>query len=324
MPFALAALLALAATLWARATAAGIWTTAEPHALDLATLAHRLMRALYHWLHVLWQPLVPFGLSPVYTDLTNPNPLAVPYLLAAAAFAGVTAGVLGYARRSAVPLVLWLAHLLFLLPYVGLTEAVHYPNDRYTYVHAILVAVTLAAWASARVKPALVAVGAALALGWAVLAAQQTKVWRNDETLFRHAIESVGNDPYRGDLTWRLASTLQKAGRADEARRLYEETLRIATGATARAAAHHGLALMDFGAGAVGEASEHWRQAVDLSPDTIVYLQWYSFALLQTGRIQAAWPVILRGRQLAPSNPEFLQYEQGARQLLASPGRVQP
>lgn len=324
IPFALAAFLALGATLWARATAAGIWVTTEPSTLDSAGVVQRVMRALYHWLHVLWKPLVPFGLSPVYTELTDPNPFALPYLMAATAFVGVTGWLLWYSRRSAVPLVLWLAHLLFLLPYVGLTENMHYPNDRYTYVHAILVAATLAVLASQRLKPALVAAGAALALGWGALTTQQTKLWRNDETLFRHAIQSVGDDPYRGELTWRLGNALLRAGRSDEARHWYDETLRTARGVNARGAAHHGLALMDLETGAIAAACEHWRQANALAPNTIVYLQWYSFALLKSGRIQEALPLILRGRQLAPANPEFLQYEQGARRLLGAPAKSQP
>lgn len=322
IPFVGAAMLALTATLWARATATGIWAATAEHNLDAAVLAQRVMRALYHWLHVLWKPLVPFGLSPVYTDLTEPNPLAAKYLLAAAGFTLVTGWLALRSRRSPVPFTLWLCHLVFLLPYVGLTEVAHYPNDRYTYVHAILVAIVAAILAARWLRPTVTALGAALLVGWAVLAARQTNLWRSDETLFRHAIASVGDDPYRGDLTWRLANTLQKKGRVEDARQLYEETLRIATGNTARAAAHQGLGILTLESGKPGEATEHFRQAAAFAPTTVLYLQWYSFALLREGRIQEAWPVIGRGLQLDPANPHLLQYERGARQLLGLPANA--
>lgn len=319
LPFVAVAGFALAITLWSRATVTGIWLGNTSGQLDPTMLIHRLMRGLYHSLHVLWKPLAPFSLSPVYTDLIDPDPWAAPYLVSAALVLGVSVVLVRLARRHPLPLLIWGCHLVFLLPYLGFTEATHYPNDRYTYLHAILVvgvAAPLGWKLSVRIAGPILVAGAA-ALG--ILAHRQVAVWRNDETLFRHALASVGEHFYRGDLTWRLANALSRDGRKNEARQLYEETLRVALGADSKAAAHHGLGVLALEAGDAAGALAHWREATTLAPTVALYHQWTAYLLLQSGRVQEAAAAIQRGLGYDPTNPELLRYAQGVSQLLGQP-----
>ncbi len=316
IPFFAVAGIALAITLWSRATVSGVWLGNTAVTIDADVVIHRLMRALQHSLHLLWKPFVPFGLSPVYTDFIDPNPWASPYLVSATIFLGITIMLVRLCRHHPAPLVIWGCHLVFVLPYLGLTEATHYPNDRYTYLHGIMV---LAVAAPMMLKLAnrfwspLIGFGV-IALG--LVAHRQVTVWRNDETLFRHALSTVGKHFYRGDLTWRLGNALRQEGRKEEALRLYEETLRIALGADSKAAAHHGLAVLALESGNAQRALEHWQAATNLAPSMALYHQWTAFLLLQAGRLPEAAVAIERGLRYDPASPELIKYERGVRKLL--------
>jgi hypothetical protein len=316
IPFLAVAGMALGMTLWSRATVSGVWLGNTAGTIDAAVLIHRLMRALHHSLQILWKPFVPLGLGPVYIDLIDPNPWALPYLASAVVLLSVTLALLRAARHNPAPLAIWSCHFVFVLPYLGLTEATHYPNDRYTYLHGIIflaVAAPLTLKLSLRAWSPFIGVGL-VTLG--LLAHRQVPIWRNDETLFRHALSNVGEHFYRGDLTWRLGNALRQDGRKEEALRLYEETLRIALGADSKAAAHHGLAVLALESGDAPRALEHWRAAATLAPTTALYHQWTAFLLLQAGRVQEAAVAIERGRRYDPANPELIKYERGVRQLL--------
>src|SRR5262249_16549954 len=153
------------------------------------------------------------------------------FLGAVAAVVAVTTVFVWRARPWPGALLLWLTYLVLLVPALGLTEHPHYPSDRYS----LLPHLTLAAAAAAlflklcergeRRRGWLVVAGAVVAM-CAVLSARQTRVWRNSETLFRHMVSTLGHDPYRAEILWRLGDVLAPEGRITEAKAAFEESVR--------------------------------------------------------------------------------------------------
>ena len=220
VPFVLVFGLVFAATLWARGH--GSWQWERPVNLEQFGLLSRVMQAFYIWAYYLWKPLLPFDLSPVYTTLGEFDPLSLRFVLSLALVVASTL-ILFWKRRQWPGLfALWLCHLAVLVPFLGLTEYPHHPNDRYSYLVNITGSVLVAAcllksWRdrSLRLK-ALAGAGMAAAL-LALLSFVQVGAWKNSEALFRHMIRKLGNDPYRSDIYWRLGMVLSSEGRMAEA-----------------------------------------------------------------------------------------------------------
>jgi Flp pilus assembly protein TadD len=263
-PFLLIALAVLAMSLLARLQAGGLWEPAP--SLAEVGLGTRAMRAFYLWAYFAWKPLLPFDLAPVYTTLVWFDPGSMRFVLSAAGVVFVTV-VLGWRRRVwPGAWALWLCHLVLLVPMLGLTERVHYPSDRYSYLPALLgagaVAVglrTLRPWlVPSLVGPALVAC--------AVLTGAQIRIWRDSESLFRHLLRVVDDVRYRDDLAFRLAEVLRVAGRADEAAAAYRESLAAGPAGARAPEAQAALARWAAGRGAIAEARERYERALALRP----------------------------------------------------------
>ena len=216
-------------TVTARLNPGGIWAGAE---MDGSfSLFERMMQAFYVWGYYLWRPLVPAHLSPLYTTLVDFNPNGWPFWLSAILVTGVTLALLAGRKRWPGLLALWGCYLLLLIPVLGLTERPHYTVDRYDYMPGVLEAAGIAGGLC------LLSVGSrwrrlgyggvvSVALLWGAMSYRQTLVWQNSEVLFRHMIGELGNDLNRSDLEWRLAGVLQNEGKAEEAVRYYQASLK--------------------------------------------------------------------------------------------------
>ena len=194
---------ALALTALARAAGGALWQ--RPEGLGAFGVGARIMQAAYVWAYYAWRPLVPVGLAPVYTVLVDFRPLSLPFVASALFVVTLTAAAWALRRRAPWLLAAWGAHLVLLVPALGLTERPHYPNDRYDHVAAIVLSVLVAA-ALLRARAATAALAAALAVvvGLGVLSVRQQAVWRDDSSLYVHTLETLGDDPYRIDLYERL------------------------------------------------------------------------------------------------------------------------
>jgi hypothetical protein len=235
LPFLLLASIAFV-TFIGRVNPTGIWTEREEFHRGAFAMA---MQAGYVWTYYLWKPWLPLDLSPVYTALVWFVPTAWPFLASAALVIGLT--VLCVVRWKRWPLfrTLWICHLVLLLPALGLTEQPHYTGDRYDYVPAILwSALALAGLCrlGLRNKAYGVAVAALVAItgAEAAMAIPQTRVWHDSETLFRHTIASLGNDPYRAIMHRRLGMVYAAEGSLDQAIEQYRLSLAISPGRIAR------------------------------------------------------------------------------------------
>lgn len=118
----------LLVTLYGRLNPAEMWKEQAVH--DQLSRFAQAMQAFYVWAYFVWKPLAPFDLAPVYTTLVSFNPKDWKFIMSTLFVLGLT-GLLFWKRRQ-WPLLwtLWICHLLFLIPALGLTEHPHYPSDR--------------------------------------------------------------------------------------------------------------------------------------------------------------------------------------------------
>lgn len=227
IPFVLVAVGQLAATFYARAHGAAVWQQ-SPSLADFG-LPHRIMQAFYVWAWYCWKALVPIDLAPIYTRLVTFKPGETVFVISLIAILLLTAMLLWRAKRWRAALLLWAVYLALLVPMLGLTEHPHFTSDRYSFVPHLAFAMAAAAAifkVSQRHRGWLI-VAALLVVVNAALSVRQAMVWRNSETLFRHMIQSLGNDPYRADILWRLGEVLALEKKYAEAAAAYEECIRV-------------------------------------------------------------------------------------------------
>ena len=155
----------------------------------------RLAISLYSLAFYPWKTLVPAGLSPMY-ELPHPlEPWRWPFVVATLAVAGLTAASIALARRWPALAAAWAAYVVMTLPVAGVIQnGFQIAADRYTYLPcvpwALLAGGGLLALARGRrslLVPA-VALSALLLAGLATLSWRQTQIWRDTETLWRHAL----------------------------------------------------------------------------------------------------------------------------------------
>ena len=187
------------------AASAAVGARAHEHylaSLEMTGVGPRLAHAAAAvWLYV-GKTLAPWTLSPFYPrppDLARG--LAAPlYAVAAGAAIAVTLLLVRFARRVPALCAAWIAYLVFLLPHAGLVRIGNQLGaDRYTYLSSIGFAAAIAGglgWlargATQARRRALVGTVAAAALVLAVLAARQTDVWDDSESLWSFTYERSG------------------------------------------------------------------------------------------------------------------------------------
>jgi len=193
--------------------------------LDRLSLSERVGVSAFSLTFYLWKTLLPVGLSPLY-ELPARVDLAALRSLLSFAVIGLTSA-LGVVLRHRAP---WLAgalivYVVTLLPVVGILQnGPQIAADRYTYLAclpwALLVggAAALAltrAWARGREAALALAVAAVLlVVALEALSVNQTGAWRDELTLWRHAVRV---DPSNASAYNNLGAALLDAGRPDEA-----------------------------------------------------------------------------------------------------------
>jgi hypothetical protein len=232
IPFIAPALFVAAMTIYGRFATQGIFH--GPARMETFGLESRTMQALYIVTYYLWKPLVPFHVSPVYTQLVSFHPMAWPFVLSALSVVVITAAAVMLWRRLPGVMLLWISHVALVLPFGGYFEHPHYPSDRYSYLQGIVGSVAVAVvfgWLWHEGKRMAVRVGMAAGIGaialFAVLSSLQTRIWQDSASLFTSIIAALGDDPYRADIQWRLASVYVDDNRPAEALPLLQSSLHI-------------------------------------------------------------------------------------------------
>lgn len=232
------------------------WAKAESGATaswELHGLLPRVAVACYGVVFYLWKTIWPVALSPVYELHAPVQILEARYVVPAVLTTGFVAVVYYARRRTPALTAAFLAYLLFLAPVAGFFQAgFQIAADRYSYLPLIPLTLLFAGFlaraflpapvgvpagrrrtqqanaSAARSLPAagtwLVVVPLALAGVWSVLSWRQAAVWRDTESLWRHALRvspasSVAHDG--------MGYVLAKQGRHAEAAEQFRKAVQI-------------------------------------------------------------------------------------------------
>jgi len=265
----------------AAATAIGLH--AQHAAVAFPTMAsfdfgERVATAIYGVAFYLRKTLLPLGLTPAHV-LDGEIALGSPRILASLAFAAAVTAfcVAARARRPAL-LAAWLAYLVTITPTLGFVQKFSYAAaDRYSYLSclgfALLGGGALIASRRRALRVAAIAVAGALAL----LTARQCGVWRDSETLWRHAIRIDAGNPIALD---NLGHDLIRQGRRDEARAALEAAVAARPGFSDALAGLGQIALIE---GRAAEARTILEEALASWPRNPVALTNLGVAKLELG-----------------------------------------
>ena len=236
-------------------------------------------------------------------------------VLAVAALAAITSGVLmsfrrrrgqsgDWRSRRRYLLVGWLWFSGMLLPATGLVQiSTHAMADRYTYLPSIGLAL-LVVWGIADLvagrrllRNVALGAGAVCIVALTFLSTIQTGYWRNNETLFLHAIRvNPQNAVALADLG--TAYTLQ--GRNEEAVAMYQRAI----GADpSYAIAHNDLAMALTDLGRHDEAVRACQEAIRLDPGYVNAYVNLGNALAALRRFEEAEAAYRNAAALDPANP---------------------
>lgn len=303
--------------------------------LETLPLAARIPVALYSIRFYFTKTLVPIGLSPLYELPAHVNWLDPRFVAAAVGSLAASALAIVLGRRHPGVLVAWMIYLVMLAPVSGVVHnGYQLAHDRYSYLSclpwAVLfgAALTAVLGASQRglVRRPLARIVAGTAAAWLValgfLAVQQTKIWRDDDTLWRYALDAdpacsichtnlgisllkrgftalaiqeferaLALRPERVQVRSDLGIALTQAGRLDAALVEFNRVLaRYPDDLNAR----NNLAVCLLRAGRVPEAIAQWRTVLGLDPNHVMARANLGAALINDGRVQEGVSILER------------------------------
>ncbi len=266
---------------------------------DYAPFPVRAANALVAYVNYLWKTVWPADLSILYPFTVTVSPWLA--AVAGLSLAGTAAAVVSVGKKRPYLAFGWFWYLGTLVPVIGLVQVGSQAMaDRYTYMTLTGIFVA-SAWGLAdlgRGRPgarAIFSVAAlALVAALGILTSVQVGWWKDDITLYRHALDT-GSDHYM--LRNNLGLALSDRGRYGEAVEQYRIALRLNPGAVkvynnmglamgqqgrSREAifyfyeaisrkpdfseAHNNLGIALEEAGKREEAEKHYREAIRLNP----------------------------------------------------------
>lgn len=195
----------------------------------------------------------------------------------------------------------WLWYLLMLLPVIGLLQVGEQSHaDRYTYLPQIGLLIALT-WASAdlitsgpRTRIAFGAASLIILVGLTLEARRQTGYWKNNETLWRHALAVTPDNPVARR---NLGQVLQDTGRIDEAVENYRRALSFDS---RQVLAHTNLGVILLEKGNLREAIEHFETALKLRPTYVEAESNLGLALSESGHVEDSVEHLRRAIEIDP------------------------
>jgi tetratricopeptide (TPR) repeat protein len=253
-------------------------------ALGSLSLTQRIALSSYGLAFYVWKTVMPWQLSPLYPLHYPVDLLAPKYLTAALASLVFTIGAVLTRRRWPAALVGWVTYLALLAPVLGIVHnGTQIAADRYTYVACLgwaLLGGAGVAWsleasrtgrAPAGLGRLVVVLAGVCVLSLAALTPLQIRVWRNSETLWRHALTL---DPDNAFAHYHLGGALDHAGRVEDARREYERAVALAPVQlpNAKSVFHASLGLLLQRGGDTAGAERNYLAALRYSGDNVLAL----------------------------------------------------
>ncbi len=232
------------------------------------SLPWRIGNAAISYVVYLGQFFYPVGLAVLYPPSSTEGRL---WKLSAACLvlAGVTATALLARRRCPYLLVGWLWYLGMLAPVIGVVQVgLQTVADRFMYLPQIGLGIALA-WGVADASRSWPyrrwACGVAASLALVILMAcawRQTSFWRDDETLWNHALACTGPNSAAHNA---FGNALVDRGRIDDAIGHYRQAIEIRPDL---APAHYNLGVALGSLGLLDEAMAEYAQTIKLKPDS--------------------------------------------------------
>jgi hypothetical protein len=298
MPYALASGIVLAINLHLRVDAGEAFRQAPTWAEF--PLLNRVTQACYLWVYYLWKPFWP-------TDLTLLNPALIDFDPWSVHFVGSAVGMFligGIAliwRPFRTKLgVFLLVHMAVLVPMLGLAEIPHFPSDRYAgfsqIVLATVLGLALARIARAQTRGWVALAGLGVCFGLGSASADQTLVWRDAQTLFRHVGRFLRPEQSPLMLFERPAVLLYRSGDLSGALALYDRGI---------AELPDEPALVEGREALLRQATEHRERLVAIgapasTPPVVFLQQSLGLAAARAGDSRTALAHLQRARKSAP------------------------
>ncbi len=285
--------------------------------LDLIPLSARLGNAVVAYGIYLLKTIWPMNLSVFY-----PYSLNIPLwkvACSAAFLAGVSAVSVFWIRRFPYLIVGWLWYLGTLIPVIGLIQVGSQSfADRYTYIPLTGIFIMLA-WGLPQLfdrgkagRFALQAISATGLVALLSLTWLQVSYWKNDMTLFRHAIEVTQNNYLAHNI---LGKVLLMEKKYDEAVEHFREAIRIKpTYAQARVS----LGITLYETGQIDAAIDQYKEAIRIKEDFVD--AYYNLAVALKAKGDTA-DAIKRYRQVLSLEPYHAKAHNNLGYLLSQEGK---
>ena len=228
--FAIPAVFAGIMSVVVRVKSAGL--SHPPISLSEFGLIDRIIQAMYIVLYYLRRHLYPVDLAPVYTTLVSFNPLSTPFTTSALCVIIASIVLFFFRRRIPLMAVLCLAYIVLIIPVMGFFEHPHFPVDRYSLFPSICLSILIAFGIITIIRNKYFYISSISVLIitisiLSILSINQIKVWANTESLLSHTISTLGNDPAKQNIYWRLGKYLYQNGNKEEALINFEKALAI-------------------------------------------------------------------------------------------------
>ena len=255
---------------------------------DILSVKLRIANALVSYVNYIGKMIWPQGLAVFY-----PHPEAsLPMWQVVGAgllLVGISIAVVRLARTYPYLPVGWLWYLGTLVPVIGLVQVgIQAMADRYTYVPLIGLFIIIAwgvpylakNWNSKKIL--LTTATGILFLALMMSSWTQLQHWKNNVTLFEHAINVTTNNYLAHD---NLGNVLAQQGKIDEAINHYDTALRIKSNS---ANTHNNLAVALLGLGRIDEAIAHYRMALQYQSNSPEIHNNLGVSLARRGQIDEA------------------------------------
>jgi len=286
---------------------------------DRIGLPIRTANAIVSYCIYLRQLFWPTKLAAIYPYRAHPNPVAV--TMCALLLITITIMVLRAGRRRKYLLTGWLWYIVTLVPVIGIVQVGSQAHaDRYTYIPSIGIFM-IVSWGLKAIigrmeidKKLLTEIApVALVAALCVLTWKQVGCWKNDGTLFSHAIAvTKGNYIAYNNLGY----FFERSGRRDDAMAYYQKALNFCPD---YAYAHYNLGLLLTDMGRTDEAIVHYRKALEIDPGYTKVHDNLGLLLARLGRTDEALAHFRRAFEL---NPDHAKAHSNLGALLEMMGRT--
>jgi tetratricopeptide (TPR) repeat protein len=267
--------------------------------LNRINFLSRISNAALSYCVYLKQVILPTKLAIFYPYILHPGLLNV--LMCTVFLVVSTALVLWLGRRNKYLMTGWFWFIVTLVPVIGIMQVGDQSHaDRYTYIPFVGIFILIVfglntiANKMQKSKKSIVKIAIVfIIIALSVKTWEQVGYWKNDFTLFSHAIEVTKNNYIAYN---NLGYQFELTERNNEAIELYKKALDINP---KFGEAHYNLGNMLLQTGRADEAISHYKKALEINPNKIDALSNLAGAYFQTNQLKEAMLLMQRALEMA-------------------------